>query len=230
MTILTRCVQGTSTVGNAADLSLPRQVQLATIARIRHVYTDYDKLLRLVSWTEARSIVEPMSLTKLLEWRGEHDNDGDGFEEILRETIVIDDDDDDEAEDAESDVESHGYVSGDSGSETSLEISQQTLAPKDLNIAAGEKTKPAHGVFGLPSAVRAVGRTLPAAIQNRWQDARLRQRAADQASTLPGHSGQGGQISVPLDQRGNLPKKVVSGGVEYIRVSPVSLPSVSSLN
>ncbi|THW56868.1 hypothetical protein D6D25_03108 [Aureobasidium pullulans] len=201
--------QGTTTVGNASDLSLSRQVQLATIARIRHTYTDYDKLLKIVSWKEARQIVEPISLTKLIEWRGENDNDTEDFEEILRETIVIDDDE--ELEDANSDTDSNTAASADDGSDTSLEILQQTLAPKDLNVAVGERIRNAVASVG-----RAAGRALPAAIQNRWHDARVRHGAIDQAVNPHGH---GGQISVPLDQRGNVPRKVVSNGVEYVRVS-----------
>ena len=208
MNILINRNQGTTTVGNAADLSLSRQVQLATIARIRHTYTDYDKLLKIVSWKEARQIVEPFSLTKLIEWRGENDNDTEGFEEILRETIVIDDDD--ELDDADSDTDSN-IASGDEGSDTSLEILQQTLAPKDLNVGVGERTRNA-----VTSAGRATGRALPAAVQTRWQNARMQQQRAGQAPTPHGH---GGQISVPLDQRGNVPRKVVSEGVEYVRVS-----------
>ncbi|KAI5209744.1 hypothetical protein E4T38_02293 [Aureobasidium subglaciale] len=198
-------LQGTTTVGNASDLSLSRQVQLATIARIRHTYTDYDKLLKIVSWKEARQIVEPISLTKLIEWRGEHDNDTEDFEEILRETIVIDDDD--ELEDAHSDTDSNVAASGDDGSDTSLEILQQTIAPKDLNVAVGERARNVVASVG-----RAAGRALPAAIQTRWRDARMRHQAIMPPS-------QGGQISVPLDQRGNVPRKVVSAGVEYVRIS-----------
>jgi hypothetical protein len=161
----------------------------------------------LVSWKEARQIVEPFSLTKLIEWRGENDNDTEGFEEILRETIVIDDDD--ELDDADSDTDS--TVAGDDGSDTSLEIVQETLAPKDLNVGVGEKVRNA-----VTSVGRAAGRALPAAMQTRWQNARMQQQRAGQALTPHGH---GGQISVPLDQRGNVPRKVVSEGVEYVRVS-----------
>ncbi|KAG9675216.1 hypothetical protein KCU95_g2231, partial [Aureobasidium melanogenum] len=201
--------QGTTTVGNASDLSLSRQVQLATIARIRHTYTDYDKLLKLVSWKEARQIVEPMSLTKLIEWRGENDNDTEDFEDILRETIVIDDDD--ELDDADSDTDSNAAGSGDDGSDTSLEILQQTLAPKDLNVGVGERKRDA-----VTSVGRVAGRALPAAIQTRWHNARLQQQRADQAVMPHGH---GGQISVSLDQRGNVPRKIVSHGIEYVRIS-----------
>ena len=183
-------------------------MQLATIARIRHTYTDYDMLLKIVTWKEARQIVEPFSLTKLIEWRGENDNDTEGFEEILRETIVIDDDDDGELDDADSDTDSNTVA--DDGSDTSLEILQQTIAPKDLNVGVGEKIRKAVASVG-----RAAGRALPAAVQNRWQNARMQQQRG-QAITPHGH---GGQISVPLDQRGNVPRKVVSDGVEYVRVS-----------
>jgi hypothetical protein len=110
----------------------------------------------LVSWKEARQIVEPFSLTKLIEWRGENDNDTEGFEEILRETIVIDDDD--ELDDADSDTDSN--AAGDDGSDTSLEIVQETLAPKDLNVGVGEKVRPAVTSVGRPP-----GRALLAAVQ-----------------------------------------------------------------
>ncbi|KAK6006465.1 hypothetical protein QM012_006875 [Aureobasidium pullulans] len=211
--------QGTTTVGNASDLSLSRQVQLATIARIRHTYTDYDKLLKLVSWKEARQIVEPMSLTKLIEWRGENDNDTEDFEEILRETIVIDDDD--ELDDAGSDTDSTVTASGDDGSDTSLEILQQTLAPKDLNVGVGERTRNV-----VPAVGRAAGRALPAAVQTRWHNARMQQQRADQGVMPHGH---GGQISVLPDQRGNIPRKVVSDGVEYVRISSSPEPEKQQL-
>lgn len=149
-----------------------------------------------------------MSLTKLIEWRGENDNDTEDFEEILRETIVIDDDDD--LDDADSDTDSN-VASGDDGSDTSLEILQQTLAPKDLNVGVGERIRNA-----VTSVGRVAGRALPAAIQTRWHNARMQQQRMDQAVMPPGH---GGQISVSLDQRGNVPRKVVSDGVEYVRVS-----------
>jgi hypothetical protein len=89
---------------------------------------------------------------------------------------------------------------------------QETLAPKDLNVEVGEKTRNAATSVG-----RATGRALPAAVQTRWQNARMQQQRAGQAPTP---HGRGGQISVPLDQRGNVPRKVVSEGVEYVRVSP----------
>ncbi|KAF1823884.1 uncharacterized protein K489DRAFT_305206, partial [Dissoconium aciculare CBS 342.82] len=87
--------EGSGRVGNAAFLTLSRRVQLATIARIRHRYTDYDRLLRAFEWKQARLEVEPVCVQKLLEWRGENEED-DQVEEIVREVIVIDDDDDDD--------------------------------------------------------------------------------------------------------------------------------------
>lgn len=72
-------------------------MQLATIAHLRHQYTDYDKLfdLRMFNRDEIRSIVEPFVLQKMKEWRGE----AGGFEEeeVLREVIYIDDDDDEDS-------------------------------------------------------------------------------------------------------------------------------------
>ncbi|RMY17235.1 hypothetical protein D0866_13523 [Hortaea werneckii] len=86
--------EGTRRVGTNSTLELPRRVQLATIARIRHMYTDYDRLLRAFDWKESRSMVEADCLKKLIEWRGENVDDADDeeLEEIVRETIVLDDD------------------------------------------------------------------------------------------------------------------------------------------
>jgi Uncharacterized conserved protein (DUF2293) len=72
-------------------------VQLAVVAHIRHIYTDYDNLLKQVAWMKARSMVEQACLEKLAQWRGGEEEDPDAMEEILQEVIVIPDDD--EAED-----------------------------------------------------------------------------------------------------------------------------------
>ncbi|KAK0253436.1 hypothetical protein B0A54_06522 [Friedmanniomyces endolithicus] len=119
--------EGASRVGTNSQLGLPRRVQLATIARIRHTYTDYDQLLRAFEWKEARVMAEPGCLQKLIEWRGENeDQDDDELEEIVRETIVIDDDDDT----LEAGI-SDAYTSPieiDSGSDASVEIIHHVAA------------------------------------------------------------------------------------------------------
>ena len=140
--------EGSHRVGTNANLQLPRRVQLATIARIRHTYTDYDQLLRAFEWKDARAMVEQACLLKVIEWRGEHDeaNDND-LEEIVREIIVLDDDDDensdaydeDEADDEDSDAEL-GFMS-----DSSVEITHTRLLGKDLtaeNMNEGHGTNP----------------------------------------------------------------------------------------
>ena len=79
-----------------SDLSLPRRAQLAVVAHIRHTYTEYDELLRKMSWAEARRQVAPKTLEKLALWRGDKDDEPDTMEDILREVVVISDDEDDE--------------------------------------------------------------------------------------------------------------------------------------
>lgn len=135
--------KGAQRVGTSKGLELPRRVQLATTARIRHVYTDYDRLLRAFEWKEARALVEPTCVKKLIEWRGENEDDNDDeLEEIVRETIVIDDDDDvgppqrgsrtdDEDSAAETD---QGYAS-----DTSLEISHKPAAVEDLGAESHDE-------------------------------------------------------------------------------------------
>lgn len=98
--IVARAFQkGKDRVGTAAELSLPRRVQLAVVAHIRHVYTNYDKLLKTGSWLEARARIERSCLDQLAQWRGDDDDeDTNAMEDILREVIVIPDDDEDDEE------------------------------------------------------------------------------------------------------------------------------------
>ena len=117
-------------VGLAKDIALPTRVQYAVIARIRHKYTDYDRLLnaKLFDYHTIRKEVEPVCLKKLIEWRGETDGDDEALEEIVREIIVIDDDDDDAL------FAGSGDDSSDTGnaSDTSLEISHRPVKAEDL--------------------------------------------------------------------------------------------------
>ncbi|KAI9847864.1 MAG: hypothetical protein M1838_000723 [Thelocarpon superellum] len=88
-------------VGTVNSLPISRRVHLAALAHIRHVYSDYDKLLHTDGWTEARSRVRKICENKLLTWRGDEENGRDVFEEIFREVIYISSDgDDEEFEDA----------------------------------------------------------------------------------------------------------------------------------
>jgi len=138
--IVTRAWEaGSDRVGGAKDIPLSRRAQLATLARIRHTYTDYDALLRAFGdWRGTREQVEPICVQKMIEWRGETDGDDEGLEEIIRETIVIDDDDDDDEE---------GGDSSDTGgaSDTSIEISHRPAAVEDLR--AEEATERDHRYF-----------------------------------------------------------------------------------
>lgn len=101
--------QGANKVGTAFEQPFIRRVHLAVGAYIRHTYTDYDRLLKSHGYLDARAIVEPLTLDKVLEWRDEKD-DADAVEDILREVIVISDDeeegiDDDSFDDRSSSVE-----------------------------------------------------------------------------------------------------------------------------
>ncbi|KAL8953310.1 MAG: hypothetical protein Q9222_000834 [Ikaeria aurantiellina] len=91
-----------------------RRVHLAVGAFIRHTYTDYDRLLKSHSYLDARSMVQPVTLDKIIEWRDEKD-EPDAVEDILREVIVISDDEEDDEL-----VESHGK--GFDDRENSVEI------------------------------------------------------------------------------------------------------------
>ena len=69
------------------------------VAHIRHVYTNYDRLLKQKSFHEARSAVEQTTLTKVIQWRGDDENGQTVLEDVFREVIVISDDEDSETED-----------------------------------------------------------------------------------------------------------------------------------
>lgn len=85
-------------MGTASELPLARRAQLAVVAHIRHMYTDYDNLLKKTSFQEARRQVEEATLEKLVQWRGDDENGSSELEDVFREVIVIDDDEDDEAD------------------------------------------------------------------------------------------------------------------------------------
>ncbi|MCJ1431914.1 hypothetical protein MMC27_001270 [Xylographa pallens] len=101
---------GKARVGTAPELPLPRRVQLAVVAHIRHTYTDYDNLLKEVPWNAARAMIEQASLNKLAQWRGDDDDEPDAMEDILREIIVIPDDDEDNANEAGNSSAQRRYV------------------------------------------------------------------------------------------------------------------------
>ncbi|KAF7115597.1 hypothetical protein CNMCM5793_002691 [Aspergillus hiratsukae] len=99
--IKTAFQKGQRKVGTAVELPLARRAQLAVVAHIRHIYTDYDRLLKTTSFHEARSAVEEPTLAKLVEWRGDDENGKTVLEDVFREVIVISDDDDSDADEGE---------------------------------------------------------------------------------------------------------------------------------
>lgn len=94
--------QGQRKVGTARELPLARRAQLAVVAHIRHVYTDYDRLLKITSFHEARSLVEEPTLAKLVAWRGDDENGKTVLEDVFREVIIISDDDDSDSDEEEN--------------------------------------------------------------------------------------------------------------------------------
>lgn len=119
-------MQGTNRVGNAKELSLARRVQLAVVAHIRHVYTDYDKMLKTGSWMQARQSVEHVSLAKLKEWRDEAGEASNEIEDTFREVIILDDDDDDDESSEE------GSLLASDEREQSMEIVSSRATARDL--------------------------------------------------------------------------------------------------
>lgn len=130
-------MQGTDRVGNAANLSLSRRVQLAVIAHIRHVYTDYDRRLKKGGYLEARANVEHACLEQLRKWRGEQEEDDNiiELEEDFREVIVLDDSDD-ESDAASNSDDTHERLE-------SVEIMTTQATERDLQAEAyAEPSRP----------------------------------------------------------------------------------------
>lgn len=133
-------------MGTAKDVALVRRAQLAVIAHIRHVYTDYDRLLKRHPWPEARALVEQPTLDKLIEWRGDED-DAEEMDDILREVIVIPDDDDEEGDKEEEEEEEANMFHENPSSlekaerENSVEfIPTETLQTQAIDYAAASRT------------------------------------------------------------------------------------------
>lgn len=87
-------------MGTSSEQSLVRRAQLAVVAHIRHMHTNYDQLLKVVPWAEARRRVERHTLDRLVSWRGDDDGDANVMEDVLREVIVISDDEVEEEDEA----------------------------------------------------------------------------------------------------------------------------------
>lgn len=112
-------------MGTAVELPLARRAQLAVVAHIRHIYTNYDRLLKATSFHEARATVEQPTLAKLVEWRGDDENGKTVLEDVFREVIVISDDDD-------SDVEGEPLPLH--GRDTSVEVISSNAVVEELQM------------------------------------------------------------------------------------------------
>ncbi|KAL6231655.1 hypothetical protein BDW75DRAFT_233420 [Aspergillus navahoensis] len=123
--IKTAFQKGQRKVGTAVELPLARRAQLAVVAHIRHIYTDYDRLLKTTSFHEARAAVEQPTLAKLVEWRGDDENGKTVLEDVFREVIVISDDDDSDNEGEPQQLH---------GRETSVEIISSNPVIEELHM------------------------------------------------------------------------------------------------
>lgn len=89
------------------------------------MYTDYDRLLKLTSFQEARAAVEEPCLARLVQWRGDDENGETVLEDVFREVIVISDDEDD-------DDTSEEHEQGEEGRDSSVEIVSSNTVVKEL--------------------------------------------------------------------------------------------------
>jgi hypothetical protein len=111
-------------------LPLARRVQLAVVAHIRHVHTDYDNLLKSGSYLDARAKVEQACREQFVKWRGEQDSDEIEMEDIFREIIVIDDDEESNDNDDEDSLDLEHVEDDDR--EASVELISSQTAARDI--------------------------------------------------------------------------------------------------
>lgn len=131
--IKTAFQKGERKVGTAAELPLARRAQLAVVAHIRHVYTEYDQLLKKTSFQEARRKVEDSTLERLVQWRGEDENGMPELEDVFREVIIISDDED---EDDDGSHSSHSSEFEIVNRDPSVEILSSNVITDRLETAA----------------------------------------------------------------------------------------------
>lgn len=93
---------GDNKVGTAEEIPLVRRAQLSVVAHIRHSYTQYDRLLRQCPYNDARHAVEKPTLQKLIEWRGDHNDQTaeskNAVDEAVREVVVLSDEESSDSE------------------------------------------------------------------------------------------------------------------------------------
>ncbi|KAI9749132.1 MAG: hypothetical protein M1835_001622, partial [Candelina submexicana] len=179
--------KGNDKVGTVEHLSLARRVQLAVVAHIRHVYTEYDNLLKTGPWHEARKKVEEACLYRLVRWRGDEDAGGnDDLEQIVREVVVISDDDSDieggvddmEVADRDSSVEIISREEFALLNKSSLEHRAQSLAAANQDQEASGGSHPLLGMELRPRRSPKVQMKEPISVDRRGF---TRYRAWDQA-------------------------------------------------
>lgn len=99
---------GDNKVGTAEEIPLVRRAQLSVVAHIRHSYTNYDKLLRQLPYNEARHAVETPTLKKLVEWRGDENDQTEAsrkaVDEAVREVVVLSDEESSDSEPEEGQI------------------------------------------------------------------------------------------------------------------------------
>jgi len=143
---------GDGKVGTAEEIPLVRRAQLSVVAHIRHVYTDYDKLLRKLPYNDARHAVEQSTLARLVEWRGDDDEADEATKhaaaDALREVIVISDEDDSDSEG------SYEPVVHDDVRVEELATSAYAPAPGRLVSPDPSMWWPGQNIRSVPQAVR----------------------------------------------------------------------------
>ncbi|KAJ5563865.1 hypothetical protein N7513_000107 [Penicillium frequentans] len=188
--IKTSFQKGQRKVGTASELPLARRAQLAVVAHVRHLYTDYDRLLKQGSFQEARSAVEQPTLAKVVAWRGDDENGETVLEDVFREVIVISDDEDSETEEESTTTDTRDYsVEILSNPARTHEIQTQPISAdlvtsQDPNRDLSEETGPTFRIISEVPAQKTIDRRGFSRYQA-WNRALHRYRAEVQRTEQP---------------------------------------------
>ena len=206
------------------------RANLAVVAHIRHVYTNYDELLKVagIARSDARRGIEQFTLNKLVSWRGDDDDDDDTMiEDVLREVIVISDDEDESDEEDTFAMRKSSTRNGRVGDFSSDAFSTTDI---DLTISDDEDESEDEGTSPYRGPVRPL--SVPANPYDHEREARIeyeRHSRWEQAVNRHRHD------PVPADNRDVYNAKLEESDKHYLSPStltskPKPIPGLDNYN
>lgn len=211
---------GDNKVGTAEEIPLVRRAQLSVVAHIRHSYTNYDKLLRQLPYNEARHTVEQPTLKKLIEWRGNENDQTEAsrqaVDEAVREVVVLSDEESSESEIEEGQVLENEDLKVEPvrkpPSPPPAQVEQRPVLPEEMS--SGEEAPQGYRYLPHTSRRTVVAHQRPEIVHRQQQS---RYALWDQVR----HEYRTGVARVPLDDLPQSQEELVPRKVVFEPVAPV---------